>query len=141
VAPPNDSLGFVSIAGEGVDLEIVGPDGIRTSTNAASDPAKRIPNSEAQVDCPGFTTPGARESDCTASIHVNTPKPGDYTIVGRATENRAIVLSVGWATTSEVLHGAFHVPVQVRRGGATSFVVIVGRDNVTQRSEPKAGAP
>ena len=139
-APPNDSLGFVSVAGEGVDLEIVAPSGMRTST-AAGVSGARIPRSESQVDCPGFSAPGGRESECTASVHVNAPPPGDYTIVARATETRAVVLNVGWATASQVQHGAFDVRVQVARGGATSFRIIVARESVSQRSEPRSGAP
>jgi hypothetical protein len=141
MAPPNDSLGFLSVAAEGVDLEVVSPDGTRTSTSADPAATGRIPNSESEVDCHGAPGPGGRETSCTASVNVKTPRPGDYTIVARATSARAVMLSVGWGTVSELQRGAFDVPVQVARGGTTSFSVIVARDNVSQRTQPRAGAP
>jgi hypothetical protein len=141
VAPANDSLGFVSVAGAGVDLEIIGPDGSRTSTLADAPATDRIPNSESEVDCHGAPEPNGRESACTATVHVKTPQAGDYTIVARASSARAVVLSVGWGTVSQIQRGAFDVPVQVARGGATSFSIIVARENVSQRSQPRAGAP
>jgi hypothetical protein len=140
-APPDDSLGFVSVAAEGIDVEIIAPDGTRTSTLADA-PTSRIPNSESEVDCHGAPEPGGRESACTASVRVKTPRAGDYTVVARGgTSSRAVILSVGWGTVSQIQRGAFDVPVQVARGGATSFSIIVTRDNVSQRSQPRAGAP
>jgi hypothetical protein len=139
--PANDSLGFISVAGEGVDLEIVAPDGSRTSTNGASTGPGRVPRSDATVDCPGFSAPGGRESECTASIHLGAPAPGDYTIIARAADARVVVLNVGWATASEVLRGAFDVRVQVSRGGASAFTIIASRDAVSRRSEPRPYTP
>jgi hypothetical protein len=141
VVPANDSLGFISVAGEGVELEIVAPDGKRTSTNEAPSSPTRIARSETLVDCPGVGAPGGKEEECTASIHLGTPIPGDYTIIARATKARASVLNVGWATASQIQRGGFDVIVQVARNGATSFRVIVARDNVSQRSEPRPGVP
>jgi len=141
LAPANDSLGFVSIAAEGVDLEMVSPDGGRTSTRAADPTDSRIARSEAAVDCPGFAEPDGKESACTASVNVNQPAAGDYTVIARATTQRAVTLNVGWATESQLKRGGFDVRLQVARGGATSFTIIVGRDAVTQRSEPRAIAP
>jgi hypothetical protein len=140
-APANDSLGFVSVAGDGVDLEVVAPSGLRTATSAAFSTGSRIPGSDAQVDCPGITGPGTREATCTASIHLSSPSPGDYTVVVRSSSARAVVLNVGWATTSQQRRGGFDVPVQVARGGATAFTVIVTRDGVSQRTEPRPRSP
>lgn len=135
-----DSVGFVSVAGEGVELELVSPNGARTLT-AAGAPGNKIAGSETAVDCPGFASPGGAESACTASINVNTPPVGDYTIVVRSTAPRAVVLNVGWATASQARRGGFDVRVQVARGMAASFVVIVTRESATQRSEPRPVSP
>ena len=140
-APANDSLGFISVAGEGVELEILAPDGSRTSTAGASGGPGQVPRSDATVDCPGFSGPGGRESDCTASIHLSAPAPGDYTIIARTADARVVVLNVGWATASQVLRGAFDVRVPVARGGATAFTIIAGRDVVSRRSEPRPYTP
>lgn len=141
MAPANDSLGFVSVAAEGVDLEIMSPEGARTSTRAADPTDSRIARSEASVDCPGFADPDGKESECTASINVSQPAAGDYTVIARATAPRVVTLNVGWATESQFKRGGFDVRLQVARGGATSFTIIVSRDAVTQRSEPRAIAP
>lgn len=140
-APANDSLGFISVAGEGVDLEVVAPTGQRTGTGAPVGAASRIPASEAVVDCPGFSLPGGSEATCSASVHLTSPAPGDYTVITRSSDARAVVLNVGWATASQVRRGAFDVRVQVARGGATAFTVIVGRDGVSQRTQPRPYAP
>ena len=140
-APPNDSLGFMSVAGEGVELEIIAPDGRKTTTNESPSTSTRIARSESAVDCPGVSAPGRKEAACTASIHLGAPSPGDYTIVARSTDARASVLNVGWATTSQIQRGGFDVVVQVTRGGATAFTVIVVRDNVSRRSEPRPWTP
>jgi hypothetical protein len=141
IAPPNDSLAFVSVAGEGVELEIVAPDGRRTLTTEAQSAPTRIAHSKTDVDCPGVAAPGMKEAACTSSIHLGFPVPGDYLIVVRSPELRASVLNVGWATESQIQHGAFDVTVQVARGGATAFRVIVARDNVSRRSEPRPYTP
>lgn len=140
VAPANDSLAFVAVAGEGVDLEVIAPDGQWTSTADASH-ASRIPSSDASVDCPGFSEPGGSEAACTASIHVSTPRPGDYVIVVRGTRPRALVVNVGWATASQVKRGGFDVRVQVAPGSPTAFSIVASRDAVSQRSEPRPYAP
>ncbi len=140
-APANDSLGFISVAGEGVDLEILAADGSRTSTAGAATAAGRVPRSDATVDCPGFAEPGGKESACTASIHLGAPSPGDYTIIARAPDARMVVLNVGWATASQASRGAFDVRVQVARGGATAFTIIAARNAVSQRSEPRPYTP
>lgn len=139
--PANDSIGFISVAGEGVELEFVAPDGKRTSTTAGATAPNRIAGSEATVDCPGFSGPGGSEADCTSSIRIPLPHPGDYSIIARANRTRAVVLNVGWGTASEYRHGGFDVRVQVAPGGATGFSIIVARDAVSQRSEPKPVAP
>ena len=141
LAPANDSMGFVSVAAEGVDLELVAPDGARSATSGGVAGALRIAGAEPSVDCPGFADPGGKESACTASINVIAPAAGDYTIIARATASRAVTLNIGWATASETRRGAFDVRVQVARGGATSFAIIVGRDAVSQRTEPRPIAP
>ena len=141
VAPANDSLGFVSIAAEGVELEIVSPDGARTSTRAVDPIDSRIARSESSVDCPGFSQPDGKESDCTASININQPTAGDYTVIARATGSRVVTLNVGWATASQFKRGGFDVRVQVSAGGATSFAIILTRDAVSQRSEPRPLRP
>ena len=135
-----DSVGFVSVAGEGVELEVVAPGGVRTTTAGAEGQAK-IARSDASVDCPGFAGPRGQNAVCTASINLNTPAPGDYTVVTRSVGGRAVILNVGWATASQARKGAFDVRVQVAPRGATSFVIIVSREGVSQRSEPRAGAP
>ncbi len=135
-----DSVGFVAVAGEGVELEILGPGGARTATTGGEGPGK-IVRSEASVDCPGFSSPGGMESACTVSINLNTPGPGDYTVLARAAERRSVVLNVGWASATQARKGAFDVRVQVAARGATSFGIIVTREGVTQRSEPKPVAP
>jgi len=135
-----DSVGFVSVAGEGVELEIVAPGGARTTTGGAEGQAK-IVRSDAGVDCPGFAGPRGQDAVCTASINLNTPAPGDYTVVARSVDRRAVVLNVGWATASQARKGAFDVRVQVAPRGATSFVIIVSREGVSQRSEPRPRAP
>ena len=132
-----DSVGFVSVTGEGVELELIGPGGARTLTAAGGPGRPKIPGSETTIDCPGFSSPGGAESACTASINVNTPSVGDYSVVVRSTTPRAVVLNVGWATASQTRRGGFDVRVQVARGGATSFGIIVTREGVTQRSEPR----
>lgn len=140
-APANDSLGFVSIAAEGVDLEMVSPDGTRTSTRASDPTDGRIARSEASVDCPGFANPDGKESDCTASIIVNQPAAGDYTVIARAAGRRIVTLNVGWATESQIKRGAIDVRLQIAAGNATSFTIIVARDAVSQRSEPRPHSP
>ena len=140
VAPANDSLEFVSVAGEGVDLEVTGPTGARTTTTGSVGEG-RIPGSETSVDCPGFADPGGREMDCTASVTISTPAPGDYTIVVRSAKVRGLTLNVGWSTVSQLKHGGFDVRAQVAAGGATAFTIAVARASVTQRSEPKPVSP
>ncbi|HVZ50289.1 MAG TPA: hypothetical protein VG916_16005, partial [Gemmatimonadaceae bacterium] len=125
-APANDSLSFVSVAGEGVDLEIIGPTGARAMTTGSAAEG-RIPGSETSVDCPGFTDPGAKEAACTASITVNTPAPGDYTVIARSPTPRALTVNVGWSTVSQLKRGGFDVRLQVAGGGATAFAVVVAR--------------
>lgn len=132
-----DSVGFVSVTGEGVELELVGQSGARTLTAGGGSSHQKIPGSETTVDCPGFSSPGGAESACTTSINVSTPAIGDYSVVVRSTTPRAVVLNVGWATASQARRGGFDVRVQVARGGATAFVIIVTREGVTQRSEPR----
>lgn len=136
-----DSVGFVSVAGDGVDLELVGPGGTRTATAVSASGQQKITGTETTIDCPGFASPGGAESACTASINVNTPSIGDYTVVVRSATARAVVLNVGWATASQARRGGFDVRVQVAGGGATSFVVIVTREGVSQRSEPRPVSP
>jgi hypothetical protein len=133
-------MGFVSVAGEGVELEFVAPDGKHTST-AGTTASDRIAGSDASVDCPGFSGPGGGEADCTASVRLTAPRPGDYSIITRSPKARTVVLNVGWGTASEVKHGGFDVRVQVAGGGATGFSIIVGKDVVSQRSEPKPITP
>jgi hypothetical protein len=140
-APARDSVGFISVAGEGVELEVLAPDGRRTSTSEAPSSPTRIARSETQVDCPGVPGPGGREPDCTASINLGAPAPGDYTVIARATNARASVLTVGWASASQVTRGGFNVTVQVARNGATAFSVVVTRDNVSRRTEPRPYTP
>jgi hypothetical protein len=140
-APSNDSLGFFSVAGEGVELEVLAADGRRTTTNEAPSNPTRIARSESQVDCPSVSGPGNREPECTASINIGTPPPGDYTVIARSTKARASILNIGWATESQIQRGGFSVPVQVAAGGATAFEIIVARDNVSRRTEPKPYRP
>ena len=134
-----DSVGFVSVAGEGFDLELVAPDGRRTSTAGSIAEAQRIARSEPTIDCPGFASPGAKEAPCTVSINLTVPAIGDYTVIARSSERRAAVLNVGWATVSQARRGAFDVRLQVAAGGASSFRIIVSREGVSQRSEPRMG--
>lgn len=141
VDPAHDSVGFVAVAGEGVDIDVSGPSGARASTRGASAEAARLARSESSVDCPGFADPGGKESACTASINVKTPAVGDYTITVRSQDERAVTLNVGWASASQVRKGAFYVRVPVAARGASAFTIIVARDGVTQRSEPRAIAP
>jgi hypothetical protein len=141
VVAADDSLGFFSVAGEGIDLEIIAPNGSRASTSGVAGASARIEGAESSVDCPDFAPSGRREVPCTASILIRAPLPGDYWVVSRSGAIRSSVLSVGWATKSDARRGAFAVTVQVAAGGATSFSVIVARDNVSQRSEPRAGLP
>ncbi|MCX5755700.1 MAG: hypothetical protein NTX19_06230 [Gemmatimonadetes bacterium] len=136
-----DSVGFVSVAGEGVDLELTAPSGSKTQTASSPAGAEKINGSETSVDCPGFVTPGSTEAACTASINVNTPPIGDYTVTVRSSTLRAVVLNIGWGSASQAKRGAFDIRVQVARGGATAFGIIVTREGVTQRSEPRAVAP
>lgn len=136
-----DSVGFMSVAGEGIELEVVTPAGLRISTAGMGVGTQKIPGAEATVDCPGIATPGAAEPDCTVSVNVGTPRPGDYTVIARATKLRAVILNVGWASASQAKRGAFDVRVQVARGGATAFGIIVSREGVSQRSEPRPVAP
>jgi hypothetical protein len=140
VAPANDSLAFIAVAGEGVDLEVIAPDGRRAST-AGGLAAPRIPGSDASVDCPGFSDPGGTEAACTASISLAAPMPGDYVIVVRSARPRALVVNVGWATASQVKRGGFDVRVQVAPGKPASFAIAAVRDGVSQRSEPRPYAP
>ncbi len=141
VAPENDSIGFVSVAAEGVDLEVLAPDGSRASTRGLDGERAKLAGSESSVDCPGFAEPDGKESACTASINVSTPPPGDYTVIARAAGRRSVLLNVGWATTSQMKRGAFDVRIDVPSNGATSFQIIVGRESVSQRSEPRPVAP
>lgn len=136
-----DSVGFLSVAGEGIELEVVTPTGLRISTAGMGVGKQKIPGAEATVDCPGITTPGSAEPDCTVSVNVSTPAPGDYTVITRATKLRAVILNVGWASASQAKRGAFDVRVQVAKGGATSFAIIVSREGVSQRSEPRPVSP
>lgn len=140
VPPANDSLAFVAVAGEGVDIEVVAPDGSRTAS-AGPPAAQRIPGSEASVDCPGYSGPGGAEAACTASVTVATPPPGDYTIILRAAQPRGLVVNVGWGTASQLKRGGFDVRVQVAPGRATAFSIVALRDAVGQRSEPHPVAP
>lgn len=140
VAPPNDSLAFVSVAAEGVDVEIVGPSGARTST-AGSPNAGRIPGSETVVDCPGFADARGKEVACTASITLSTPAEGEYTVVVRSTTPKWVTLNIGWATASGLKQGGFDVQMQIAPGGATGFQLAVVRDAVSQRSEPRPLKP
>lgn len=132
-----DSVGFFAVAGEGVELEVAGPGGV-VSTAAAVGP--KLPRSESSVDCPGVASPGAAEAACTVSINVGTPVPGDYTVTVRGSNGaaRATLLNVGWGSASGARRGGFDVRVQVTRGGATAFGVLVAREGVSQRSEPRA---
>jgi hypothetical protein len=134
-----DSVGFLSVAGEGVELEVVAPGGSRVSTTGGEGQGK-IARSESAVDCPGFAAPGGNAASCTVSINLDTPPPGDYTVVARSTDRRAVVLNVGWASATQARKGAFDVRVQVAARGATSFVIIVTREGVSQRSEPRPSA-
>lgn len=140
-APADDPVGFVSVAAEGVDLELVAPGDLRTTTTGGVGAERRIPRSESNVDCPGFSAPDGSESACTASIHVGTPAAGDYTVIVRSTTPRAVVLNVGWASVSEARRGAFDVPIQVSVGRAAAFAIIIARDGVSQRSEPRVLTP
>jgi len=140
VAPANDSLAFVSVAGEGVDLELIAPDGRRAST-AGGSAAPRIPASDASVDCPGYSEPGGTEAACTASIKVSEPAAGDYVVVVHSARPRALVVNVGWATTSQLKRGGFDVRVQAGPGTPSSFTIAAFRDGVTQRTEPRPYAP
>jgi hypothetical protein len=136
-APKNDSLAFVAVAGEGVDLEVIAPSG-RTTSTAGPTSGDRIPGSDATVDCPGFADSRTGESACTASINISAPAAGDYTVVARAgATQRTVTLNVGWATASQVKRGGFDVRVQIAPGGATAFTFTAARDAVSQRSEPR----
>jgi hypothetical protein len=133
-----DSVGFFAVAGEGVDLEVAGPGGVVSTASGAAGP--KLPRSESSVDCPGVASPGAAEAACTVSINVGTPVPGDYTVTVRGSNGaaRATLLNVGWGSAAGARRGGFDVRVQVTRGGATAFGVLVAREGVSQRSEPRA---
>jgi len=136
-----DSVAFFSVTGEGVDLEVVAPDGARAITNGASPDVTRIPGAETNVDCPGFSAPGGREAECTASVNVATPRPGDYVVIARGPAARTVMLTVGWATANGVRRGSFSVNATVGPTRASRFDVIVSREDVSQRSEPRSVAP
>lgn len=133
-----DSVGFLAVAAEGVELEVVAPSGKRGSTVPTLPAAEKLAGAQSQVDCPGFASPNVAEQACTASVTVNTPAPGDYTIVARSAAPKSVILSVGWGSASQTKHGGFDVRVNVPKGGAIGFAVIVARDGVSQRSDPRA---
>jgi len=135
--------GYVTVAGAAVDVEIVAPDGRRTSTaGRAEADDQRIPDSDGAVDCGGYGRQRESESACSASVMVRNPAFGAYrVVVSSADSARAETITVGYGGSTFRRSGAFSVRVIVGPKHAVEFGIIVSEEGASQRSQPRPTPP
>ncbi|MFI5310015.1 MAG: hypothetical protein ACHQQ3_02180 [Gemmatimonadales bacterium] len=134
--------GYVVLAGEAVDLELVAPDGKRTSTSSRADTTIRIPESDGSVDCGGYGRAREAESSCSASVIVHNPAFGEYKVVVSSPDSaRGETITVGFGGSTFRRNGAFSVRVVVGPQRPVDFAITVAPEGASQRSQPKMPQP
>ena len=150
VRPKNDDRngpGYLIVAAQAVEVEVVADNGRRLGTAAATsvagaDSATKIPDSEALVDCGGYGR--VRESDtaCSASITIHSPALGAYRIVISSPDSvRGEAVTVGYGGVTFGRSGGFSVKVVVGPGKPSEFVINLASEGASLRSEPKMTPP
>jgi hypothetical protein len=135
--------GYVTVAGAAVDVEVVAPDGRRTSTaGRAEADSTRIPDSDGAVDCGGYGRQRESDASCSASVMIRNPVFGAYRVViSSADSARAETITVGYGGSVFRRSGAFSVRVIVGPRHPVDFGIIVSEEGASQRSQPKPAPP
>jgi hypothetical protein len=133
--------GYVVVAGEAVDVEVVAPDGKRTSTSSRADTTLRIPESDGSVDCGGYGRQKESQTACSASVMVRNPAFGEYHVVISSPDSaRGETITVGFGGSTFRRNGGFSVRVVVGPQRPTDFTITVAAEGASQRSQPKTPA-
>ncbi len=137
VDPEQTARPYLTVAGMGVDIEVVGPDGGRAFTGALPDSAAApIPGADARVDCSGYGQPSATESVCSASVLIPNPAFGDYRVIVSANSPRGLPVTWGWGGASFRRSGGGDARVIVEPRAPVTFTLIVAPEGVSQRTQP-----
>jgi hypothetical protein len=134
--------GFVAVAGEAVDIEVIAPDGKRTSTSAGADTTVRIPESDGSVDCGGYGRARESQTACSASVMLRSPAFGEYRVVVSSPDSaRGETITVGYGGSTFRRTGGFSVRVVVGPQRPVDFAITVAAEGASQRSQPKMPQP
>ena len=134
--------GILTVAVAAVDLELVAPDGHRVHTAFRKDSlVTPTPGAEGRVDCGGDGAGKENESECTATITLQNPVWGDYTIRVTSPELRGETITIGWTGSTFTRSGATSVHVTVPPKQTVAFGVIVAPEGASQKTAPAAPRP
>ena len=134
--------GYVVVAGEAVDLEVIAPDGKRTSTSAKADTTLRIPESDGAVDCAGFGRQRESQTACSANVMLRNPAFGEYHVVISSPDSaRGETITIGFGGSTFKRTGGFSVRVVVGPQRPADFAITVAAEGASQRSQPKMPSP
>jgi hypothetical protein len=137
VDPEQTARPYLTVAGMGVDIEVVSPDGRRAATGASADSAApRIAEADSRVDCSGYGQPNATESTCSASVIVPNPEFGDYRVIVSSSAPRGLAVTWGWGGSAFRRSGGGDARVIVEPRAPVSFTLIVAPDGVSQKTQP-----
>ena len=137
VDPEQKARPYVTVAGMGVDIELVAPDGSRAFTGVSADSgAPAIAGADARIDCSGYGQPNATESACSASVIIPDPAFGEYRVIVTSAAPRGIPVTWGWGGTSFRRSGGGDAKVIVEPKAPVSFTLIVAADGVSQKTQP-----
>jgi hypothetical protein len=134
--------GVLTVAVAAVDLELIAPDGRRVRTASRSDTlVTPAPGAEGRVDCAGFGSGRQDDTDCTATITLQSPAWGDYKIRVTSPDLRGETITIGWTGSTFTRSGATTVGITVRPKQTMEFSVIVAPEGASQRTAPVALRP
>ena len=148
--PKNDERngpGYLIVAAQAVEVEVVADNGRRTGTASATsvagaDSATKIPDSEATVDCGGYGRLRESNTACSASITIHSPAFGSYRIVISSPDSvRGEAVTVGYGGLTFGRSGGFSVKVVVGPRRPVEFVINVASEGASLRSEPRMIPP
>jgi hypothetical protein len=134
--------GVLTVAVAAVDLELIAPDGRRVHTASRSDTSiTPAPGAEGRVDCAGFGSGKQDDSECTATITLQSPVWGDYKLRVTSPDLRAETLTIGWTGSTFSRSGATSIGITVLPKQTVEFSVIVAPEGASQRTAPVVVRP
>ncbi|MFI5311126.1 MAG: hypothetical protein ACHQQ3_07845 [Gemmatimonadales bacterium] len=140
--------GYLVVAAEAVDIDVIAPDGRHTTTGTHADSAARadsttlIPESSGTVDCAGYGRSRESDSACSANVMLQHPAFGTYRVVIASTDSvRGEAVTVGYGGATFSRNGGFTVHVVARPGRPAEFVITLAAEGASLRSEPKPNLP